>query len=148
MARTIEEERRIDRNSPDYEAECAGHNCIGLVNDEDKNLCGSCRSRVAEENATPVYEKERFPYGLNKHVINALVNRDDDTGELIRGPRTVSVIVAGIKNTEPDRYDPNESSVETVLLNMERYGLTSRVDPPGVGTVSWTYTGPEEHVTR
>ena len=46
---TLEEERRKDRLKPDYEAECAGHNCAGLVLDEDKELCPSCRKRRTEE---------------------------------------------------------------------------------------------------
>lgn len=70
MTRThIVAEKHIDRNEPDHEAGCTGHNCAGLVYDADKTLCKTCRKRRADVTATP---EEDY------HRMNTIQDRADD----------------------------------------------------------------------
>jgi len=139
---TLEEERRIDRNEPDYEAECAGFNCITRIHDPDKEFCGSCRG---DSQKAPALERRSFPSEFTQAIINAIVSIDSDSGEIIPGPRTIPNITYSI-NSQPG-WNVSESRVKNTLCNLSRYGVFSFVEAPGVGMVSWTFTGDEEHVT-
>lgn len=141
MVQSIEEERRQDRCEPDYEAECAAFNCASLIHDPDRKRCKQHRS------LGPIPETTS-PTEFGEAVINAIVQYDETTGDLIRGPQTVPIITNRVDSERDDGSDSIESHVISTLLTMELYGLTRVQERPGGDSREWTYTGPEAYVTR